>query len=116
MKAYGSGNSPKTPDEARDLEILLEAARRANWDALHGPPHLQSGRFNLAPARPVPTEVHPQGRLGRPQIHPLTRKPTRVSQPARGLSHPPRANPASQIMLGRGLCEDFALTSTCPDP
>lgn len=30
----------------RELEILLEAARRANWDALHGPRHLRSGRFN----------------------------------------------------------------------
>ena len=27
------------------LEVLLEAARRANWDALHGPPHLRAGRF-----------------------------------------------------------------------
>ena len=29
-----------------ELEILLEAARRATWDALHGPRHLRSGRFN----------------------------------------------------------------------
>ena len=29
-----------------ELEILLEVARRANWDALHGPRHLQSGRFH----------------------------------------------------------------------
>jgi hypothetical protein len=28
-----------------ELEILLEAARRANWDALQGPMHLRSGRF-----------------------------------------------------------------------
>ena len=27
------------------LEILREAARRANWDARYGPPHLRSGRF-----------------------------------------------------------------------
>ena len=27
------------------LEVVLEAARRANWDALHGPRHLRSGRF-----------------------------------------------------------------------
>lgn len=26
-------------------ELFLEAARRANWDALHGPRHLRSGRF-----------------------------------------------------------------------
>lgn len=35
------------------LEILLEAARRANWDALHGPRHLRAGRFRptVAPVR-----------------------------------------------------------------
>ncbi|MCG8556716.1 MAG: hypothetical protein MJD61_15730 [Proteobacteria bacterium] len=32
-----------TADE--ELELFLEAARRANWDALHGPQHLRSGRF-----------------------------------------------------------------------
>jgi len=31
--------------EEQELEYLLEAARRANWDALHGPMHLRSGRF-----------------------------------------------------------------------
>lgn len=31
------------------LAVLLEAARRATWDALHGPRHLRSGRF-----RPIP--------------------------------------------------------------
>lgn len=29
-----------------ELEVLLEAARRATWDALHGPAHLRSGRFH----------------------------------------------------------------------
>ncbi|MBM3495715.1 MAG: hypothetical protein FJX72_15530 [Armatimonadetes bacterium] len=29
-----------------ELEVLLEAARRATWDALHGPTHLRSGRFH----------------------------------------------------------------------
>jgi hypothetical protein len=33
------------PESERKLELLLEAARRANWDALHGPRHLRSGRF-----------------------------------------------------------------------
>lgn len=33
--------------EERDL--LLEAARRANWDALHGPEHLRRGEFNPSP-------------------------------------------------------------------
>lgn len=30
------------------IAILLEAARRANWDAQHGPPHLRTGRFSTA--------------------------------------------------------------------
>src|SRR5690606_22524635 len=33
------------PESERKLELLLEAARRANWDALHGPRHLRTGRF-----------------------------------------------------------------------
>jgi hypothetical protein len=32
--------------DARELEVLLEAARRATWDALHGPAHLRSGRYH----------------------------------------------------------------------
>ncbi len=27
------------------LRVLLEVARRANWDALHGSRHLRTGRF-----------------------------------------------------------------------
>ena len=27
-----------------EVEIMLEAARRATWDALYGPKHLRSGR------------------------------------------------------------------------
>lgn len=34
-----------TRADARELEVLLEAARRATWDALHGPAHLRSGRY-----------------------------------------------------------------------
>jgi hypothetical protein len=34
------------------LGVLLEAARRATWDALHGPPHLRAGRFRSASTRP----------------------------------------------------------------
>ena len=32
--------------DARELEVLFEAARRATWDALHGPAHLRSGRYH----------------------------------------------------------------------
>ncbi|MEM9345901.1 MAG: hypothetical protein AAGB26_04705 [Planctomycetota bacterium] len=35
-------NNPK-------LKALLEAARQATNDALHGPPHLRSGRYHPAP-------------------------------------------------------------------
>ena len=34
----------------RQLEILLEAARRATWDAGHGPKHLRSGRYRPSDA------------------------------------------------------------------
>ncbi|HEX5053922.1 MAG TPA: AAA family ATPase [Planctomycetota bacterium] len=37
-------NTTSTHDS--ELEIMLEAARRATWDALHGPRHLRSGRFH----------------------------------------------------------------------
>jgi hypothetical protein len=32
------------------LAVLLEAARRATWDAKHGPAHLRSGRFFISEA------------------------------------------------------------------
>ena len=28
-----------------EIAVMLKAARRATWDALHGPRHLRSGRF-----------------------------------------------------------------------
>lgn len=37
--------SSRKDERLKKIEILLEAARRANWDALHGPRHLRSGRF-----------------------------------------------------------------------
>jgi hypothetical protein len=36
----------RTDQDDGELQILLEAARRATWDALHGPMHLRSGRFS----------------------------------------------------------------------
>jgi putative IMPACT (imprinted ancient) family translation regulator len=39
-----------TDDQAK-LEAMLEAARRANWDAQHGPTHLRTGRYVVAPPR-----------------------------------------------------------------
>jgi hypothetical protein len=35
-----------TGGDPAETELMLEAARRAEWDATHGPPHLRSGRFN----------------------------------------------------------------------
>lgn len=32
----------------RTTELLQEAARRANWDAQHGPQHLRTGRFFIS--------------------------------------------------------------------
>lgn len=37
--------SVETASPERKLEWLKEAARRANWDAKHGPRHLRTGRF-----------------------------------------------------------------------
>jgi hypothetical protein len=45
--------------EADELSLLLEAARRANWDAKHGPPHLRSGRFFIS----ANLEAHASNRL-----------------------------------------------------
>jgi hypothetical protein len=44
-EAYGLGNTMKSDTSALKLEALLKAARRATWDALHGPSDLRSGRF-----------------------------------------------------------------------
>lgn len=48
-----SDSSQPAPDrdQARTLELLLEAARRANWDAQNGPRHLRSGRFFVSAAQ-----------------------------------------------------------------
>ena len=54
-----------TPNAQRPdkMAVLLEVARRANWDALHGPLHLRSGRFSFIdgpPLRPTPAETDTQ--------------------------------------------------------
>lgn len=58
VKAGESTMSSEHP--ASKLEILLEAARRATWDALKGPRHLKAGRFR---SQPVSEERHPVGKL-----------------------------------------------------
>lgn len=49
---YALSSTTKIPDAERKLEIMLEVARRATWDALHGPKHLRSGRFRPWDALP----------------------------------------------------------------
>ncbi len=36
----------RSDQDDAELKFLLEAARRATWDALHGPMYLRSGRFH----------------------------------------------------------------------
>ena len=48
-EAFALSTKPQSETDEQELEILLEAARRANWDALNGPRHLRSGRFNPEP-------------------------------------------------------------------
>jgi len=43
-----SNLSQEKAPATEDLELVLEAARRANWDAQHGPAHLRSGRFFIS--------------------------------------------------------------------
>ncbi len=45
-------NIKKEEQVSSEIGILLEAARRANWAALHGPPHLRTGRFRLSSNEP----------------------------------------------------------------
>jgi hypothetical protein len=45
MEGFDLSTDTRSESAARELEILLEAARRATWDALHGPTHLRSGRY-----------------------------------------------------------------------
>lgn len=49
---------PRAPnaDLREKMAVLLEVARRANWDAMHGPVHLRSGRFTLLDGPPLRPE------------------------------------------------------------
>jgi len=62
------------PDKDNDpkLEALLEAARRATWDALHGPSHLRSGRFR--PEEALKERPLPAGEIRRPGPKPTGRE------------------------------------------
>lgn len=45
MNMESTLSQPNETDPEWKLQALLEAARRANWDGLHGPRHLRTGRF-----------------------------------------------------------------------
>jgi len=46
MEVCGLSTKAGSEADEQELEVLLEAARRATWDALHGPRHLRSGRYH----------------------------------------------------------------------
>ena len=52
MEVSGLSTKTRTEADEQEHEILIEAARRATWDALHGPTHLRSGRFRPRPEDP----------------------------------------------------------------
>lgn len=45
-EVYGLSTRTRSEDDEQEFEVLLEAARRATWDALHGPAHLRSGLYH----------------------------------------------------------------------
>ena len=45
MKKASDWSASIPVSEVEELDLLLEAARRATWDAKHGPKHLRSGGF-----------------------------------------------------------------------
>jgi hypothetical protein len=49
MKTVSDSSASTQAPEDEELAVLLEAARRATWDATHGPSHLRSGRFFISP-------------------------------------------------------------------
>ena len=49
MKVLNLLQKVRQPEGPSELEIALEAAKRATQAALHGPPHLRSGRYNPTP-------------------------------------------------------------------
>lgn len=48
MKTASDSSASVQSPEVDELALLLEAARRANWDGAHGPSHLRSGRFFIS--------------------------------------------------------------------
>lgn len=46
MEDYGLSTMTRVEADDQELTVLLEAARRATWDALCGPRYLRSGRFH----------------------------------------------------------------------
>ena len=58
---FALSTTTKIPSAERRLEIMLEAARRATWDAVHGPKHLRSGLYRPSDALRQDANVSPPG-------------------------------------------------------
>jgi hypothetical protein len=59
--AFASSNEAPA-DSHSELQLVLEAARRANWDAQHGPTSLRAGRF--VPLDTPPEQGYPTSTQG----------------------------------------------------
>lgn len=64
MKDYALASTRRNEPVSPKLEVLLEAARRATWDALHGPPHLRAGRFRAVPSKRPREDAGTAAQLG----------------------------------------------------
>lgn len=64
MEGFALASTKRDERCSPKLEMLLEAARRASWDALRGPVHLRAGRFHPTSreqARPAAEGATQQG-------------------------------------------------------
>lgn len=68
MKTASDSSASVPMSEDEEMDLLLEAARRANWEAMHGPAHLRSGRFFISPHLDAHTSdwLSPTASAGRP--------------------------------------------------
>lgn len=61
-EVYALASTKKEEQLSPQLEALLEVARRVNWDALHGPMHLRTGRFRPSAVEPTRQSREDTGR------------------------------------------------------
>lgn len=65
IMASNFDNTDATPDERDMLALVFEAARRTNWDALHGPRHLRAGKYFVEGEHPLETSAPQHGNEAR---------------------------------------------------